>query len=152
MSWLHSLFSLIIHVCTCLPTPLLTEVSWHCSMEVGEAVILTCWQQIILTLFLGLCFILSTSCLSASGPIKVLSHSNGVSINTFLSWGDWQHSSCKVFQSHVGGGRNKVEGEARCLISPLTSFISSPDVLQDVFLVLMAEVLQSSSKCGPQMC
>lgn len=39
---------------------------------------------------------------------------------------------------------------ARCLISPLTSFISSPDVLQDVFLVLMAKVLQSEVNVGPR--
>lgn len=41
-------------------------------------------------------------------------------------------------------------GEARCLISPLTSFISSPDVLQDVFLVLMAKVLRSEVNVGPR--
>lgn len=66
-------------------------------------------------------------------------------------WGFYKYFSHKeidsiqvtVFWSHVGGGRNKVRGEARCLISPLTSFISSPDVLQDVFLVLTAKVLQS---------
>lgn len=40
--------------------------------------------------------------------------------------------------------------EAKCLISPLASFISSPDVLQDMFLVLIAKVLKAEVNVGPR--
>lgn len=148
MSCVSSVHSLTIYIGTHLPAPVLCQSKLALLHGRRRNCKSHCWQQIILTPMLYFIDFVSSD---------IWYHK---SVQT-QGWGFYKYippvRRLTAFKSQsvpepCGRREEQGEGGGRCLISPLTSFISSPCVLQDMFLVLMAKVLQSRGKCGPQMC